>query len=210
MLFQEPLNSILGQSSKVKILRFLIRSQAELNGTQIAKAVGLSHVKSNIALQELVAHGLITMRRIGRSCLYRLDQENIVIKKLLRPLFEKEYHLSDELKKIITGELKPAYPLSIVLFGSIVRGDARPNSDIDLLVVIPQDKNMAQAKREMERAGEKALKIFGNHLSPLVVKVDLFCKKYRRGEKLYVDAVKNGKPIYGESLQGVISVRKKD
>lgn len=210
MLFQEPLNSILGQSSKVKILRFLIRSQAELNGTQIAKAVGLSHVKSNIALQELVAHGLMTMRRVGRSCLYRLDQENIVIKKLLRPLFEKEYHLSDELKKIITGELKPAYPLSIVLFGSIVRGDARPNSDIDLLVVIPQDKNMAQAKREIERAGEKVLKIFGNHLSPLVVKVDLFCKKYRRGEKLYVDVVKNGKPIYGKSLQGVISVRRKD
>ncbi len=182
MLFQEPLDSILGQSSKVKIMRFLIRSQAELNGTQIAKAVGLSHVKSNICLQELVTHGLITMRRVGRSCLYRLDQENIVIKKLLRPLFEKEYHLSDELKKIITGELKPAYPLSIVLFGSIVRGDARPNSDIDLLVVIPQDKNMAQAKREIERAGEK----------------------------LYVDVVKNGKSIYGKSLQGVISVRKKD
>lgn len=210
MLFQEPLNSILGQFSKVKILRFLIRSQAELNGTQIAKAVGLSHVKSNIALQELVAHGLITMRRVGRSCLYRLDQENIVIKKLLRPLFQKESHLSDELKKIIISELKPAYPLSIVLFGSIVRGDARPNSDIDLLVVIPQDKNMAQAKREIERAGEKALKIFGNHLSPLVVKVDLFRKKYRRGEKLYVDVVKNGKPIYGKSLQGVISVGKKD
>lgn len=210
MLFQKPLNSILGQSSKVKILRFLIRSQAELNGTQIAKAVGLSHVKSNTALQELVVHGFITMRRVGRSCLYRLDRENIVIKKLLKPLFEKEYHLLDELKKIIISELKSPYPLSIVLFGSIVKGNARPNSDIDLLLVIPKDKNMAQAKGEVERAGEKVLKIFGNHLSPLIVKVDPFCKKYRKKEKLYVDIVKNGKPIYGKSLQEVISGSKKN
>ena len=40
----------------------------------------------------------------------------------------------DELIRRIVEEVRP---LRIILFGSAVRGEARPNSDIDLLVVMP-------------------------------------------------------------------------
>lgn len=53
MLFSNPLDKILGQVSKIKILRFLINSQAQLNGREIAKNVGLSHVKVHTALKDL-------------------------------------------------------------------------------------------------------------------------------------------------------------
>jgi uncharacterized protein len=46
------------------------------------------------------------------------------------------YH--EEIVKRITGGF---HPLKIILFGSWARGDARPDSDYDLLVVLPQVDN---------------------------------------------------------------------
>jgi len=43
-------------------------------------------------------------------------------------------------------------PVRIILFGSWARGDARPNSDVDLLVVLPQVENKRRATVEILRA----------------------------------------------------------
>ena len=43
-------------------------------------------------------------------------------------------------------------PLRIVLFGSHARGDAQPDSDIDLLVVLAEAPNKRQAAIEIRRA----------------------------------------------------------
>ena len=53
-------------------------------------------------------------------------------------------------------------PLRIILFGSWARGDAHPDSDIDLLVVLPHIENKRQA----------AIRI-GNELSDLPVSKDI-------------------------------------
>ncbi len=42
-------------------------------------------------------------------------------------------------------------PLRIVLFGSHARGDAGPDSDVDLLVVLPQVADKRQAAVEIRR-----------------------------------------------------------
>ncbi len=40
--------------------------------------------------------------------------------------------------KLIDQIVKTAHPLRIILFGSAARGDMRPDSDIDLLIVMPE------------------------------------------------------------------------
>ena len=37
MIFREPLNTILGQLLRVKILRFMVKARVESNGREIAK-----------------------------------------------------------------------------------------------------------------------------------------------------------------------------
>ncbi len=43
-------------------------------------------------------------------------------------------------------------PLRIILFGSHARGDAQPDSDIDLLVILAEAPNKRQAAIEIRRA----------------------------------------------------------
>jgi uncharacterized protein len=42
-------------------------------------------------------------------------------------------------------------PLEIVVFGSYARGDARPGSDLDLLVVVPEPENRRETAIAMRR-----------------------------------------------------------
>jgi len=44
------------------------------------------------------------------------------------------------------------HPVRLILFGSHARGDASPESDIDLLVVLPQVTDKRQAALEIRRA----------------------------------------------------------
>ena len=61
-----------------------------------------------------------------------------------------------------TDEFAGAKPESIVLFGSTARGDSRADSDIDVLVVIPDEMSINRANRHLERAADKISLEFGN------------------------------------------------
>lgn len=44
------------------------------------------------------------------------------------------------------------HPLRIIMFGSQARGDAKPTSDVDLLVVFPECANKREAAIQIQRA----------------------------------------------------------
>lgn len=203
MLFLNPLDTVLGQNSKVKILRFLIRTEAELNGREIAKAVGLSHVKCHSALQELVPHGFVSMRRIGKSTVYHVEMENFLVKELLKPLFDKEQQLLNGLVKLLLSGLS-FQPRTIVLFGSLAKGQARPDSDIDLLVVIPNGESLRKAKGDFGEIEEKVIKSYGNRLAPVIIKEKELFRKYRQPNPFYKEIVKTGRVIWGKPLLEIL------
>lgn len=59
----------------------------------------------------------------------------------------------DNVLNDMTGQIVRRFqPVQIILFGSQARGDAKPNSDVDLLVVLPDAKNRRQTTIEIRRA----------------------------------------------------------
>jgi len=46
---------------------------------------------------------------------------------------------SDELRQQIRESLKPLHPEKVIVFGSYAQGEAGPDSDIDLIVVLDSD-----------------------------------------------------------------------
>lgn len=205
MLLVNQLDHILGQTSKIRILRFLITTDLELNGREIAVAVGLSHVKSHTALKELNQHGVVEMRRSGKSILYRLNLKNVLVKKMLIPLFGKEMRLKNILEEIISEYLKKPAPRSVILFGSFASGRARPDSDIDMLIVASRKEDIPLFKEGLEKAEIEITIGFGNHLAPIVMDEAEFKKRFKNKDKLIRNIAKEGKVLFGDSINDLIT-----
>jgi predicted nucleotidyltransferase len=59
---------------------------------------------------------------------------------------------ADVMQTMTDRIVRDFHPLQIILFGSHARGDAGPESDIDLLVVLPQVANKRLAAVAIRRA----------------------------------------------------------
>jgi predicted nucleotidyltransferase len=201
LLLDRPLNDILGQYSKVKILRFLVNTQAQLNGREVAKNVGLSHVKAHTALKDLTRQGVVAMRSVGNSLVYWLNEEHFLVKEIIRPAFEKEQGAFGYIARIILREIKPPKPLSIILFGSFAKGSASADSDIDIVIVYPNHKNKSLITKELSEAEKRITLLFGNHLASVPFKVEEFQKKLRGKDKFIGEIVRTGRIIYGKNIE---------
>jgi predicted nucleotidyltransferase len=204
MNFTEPLNRILGRLSRVRILRFMIRTGISMSGREIAQAIGLSHVQCNSALRELAEQGIVSVRRVGRANLYELQPDHIIIREWLQPLFRREQELEKRLAEIVVRHLS-AKPESLILYGSVARGTEGPASDIDLLCVVLDRRSAGSGEKELMEAGEEVTRLFGNRLSPRVITKKALLRKSKGEDSFIKTVVGGGKVIYGRTLPEMMS-----
>lgn len=209
MLLDRPLDAILGQCSKVKILRFLVKSQSQLNGREIAKNVKLSHVKTHTALKDLTRHGVVNMRSVGNSLIYWLNEDHFLVKEIVRPAFEKEANLFTHIARIILKEIKLAQPLSVILFGSFAKGNASADSDIDVVIIYPHANQKSLITRGLSEAGKKVTSLFGNHLAGMPLAIDEFQRKLKAKNKFINEIIRTGKVIYGKNISELANLNDK-
>lgn len=205
-MLDRPLNAIFGQVSKVKILRFLVQSQAQANGREIAKNVGLSHVKAHTALKDLTRQGVVNMRSVGSSLVYWLNEEHFLVREIIRPAFEKEAGLFEYVCRIILKEISPPKPLSVILFGSFAKGNASADSDIDIVIIYPRLKDKTVVSGELSRAEGKITSFFGNHLSSVPLSAEEFRKRLKKKDAFINEIVRTGKVIYGKGISELSSL----
>jgi len=199
-----PFNNIFDQFSKLKVLRFLIRTEAELSGREMARAVGISHVICSRSLQELSQHGLVKMRKVGRSILYSLNKEHILVDEILAPLFKKEKMLFLSLTRAILAPLSGPKPISMILYGSqIDEKRVRPDSDFDILCIIPDQTNVKKFKGEISRSEAQIERKFGNCLSLLVMKRSEFLKRKKKREPLLFEIEEQHRLLFGKSFKEI-------
>lgn len=200
MLLDSPLDNIFGQYSKVKILRFLVKSQAQLNGREIAKNVGLSHVKVHTALKDLTKQGVVNMHSVGSSLVYWLNEEHVLVKEIIRPAFEKENGMFSHIVRIIIRGIKPPRPLSVILFGSFAKGGASSASDIDIVIIYPRSKSKPLISKELSEAEKKVTLLFGNHLASTAFSINEFQYKLKKKDAFINEIIRTGKVIYGKDI----------
>jgi predicted nucleotidyltransferase len=141
-------------TSEQKIISFLAdNSGKEFTEKEISKASKVKKSAVNLALHRLSANRLISKKTIGRSSLFKIEENNLFAKEI--KILQSILTLSDLLEK-----LKP-FSQRIILFGSSAEGRNTKESDIDLFV--------------QTDSPEKVRKVILS--SPLREKVQLIAKK---------------------------------
>ena len=132
MNLNRPL-SVITPTVDADVLAVLAGAQASFTGRQVHQVAG-RHSERGIrnALHRLCLQGIVHRERVGAADQYRLNRAH-----LAAPYIEGLAGLRHELLQRISDELSrwTIPPVFAALFGSAARGDMRPDSDIDLLVV---------------------------------------------------------------------------
>ncbi len=191
MRYHEPLNDILGNRVQVKLLRVLVRTKASFTGRELARLIGHSQNQTSIALKELERNGLVICQSAGRSHQYSIDSDNILVTELLEAGFRLEDSLLDRLANVYFEEVGRDLH-SVVLFGSVARGEERPDSDIDLVIVV---KDRADLKVVEDRIAEASVKVtgrFGNQAMPILVTRADYDRKMKSKKGLWREVAETG------------------
>jgi predicted nucleotidyltransferase len=186
---------VFGTRSRVAVLRVLANVEVPLSIRQVAVKAGISHVAALEALNSLAELGVVASSIAGRSHIHWLERRNLVTRDVVLPTFRAEARSGDTL----LAELRTFIPdgfVSAVLFGSYARGDMRPGSDIDVLVVGADRAALDAFLDALSARAAEARAVFGATVSVLGYTLEQV--NALRGSGSFIDGVvEDGIVIYG-------------
>ncbi len=147
MKFHNILDEMLGNKTKVRLLRaFFTYPEKGFTESELERIAGIPQASVHRNVKSLLDNGLLDRKRIGKANLYSLNKEHILY-PLLNGNFEAERNVLVELKNMIEESVKSLPQIELaVLFGSIVKGMERADSDIDIFIVCKGEKSKLEDK----------------------------------------------------------------
>jgi len=146
MSIERRLDDILDTKSKVKIIRLFTSRREDFmaSGREIAKLVSLTPPAVHTALKELHDQGILKRDIIGKQHIYRMNYLSRLVKDILQPAFQKERSIKDDISDFLHGKIK-TYKLqgiiSLILYGSITKGETHERSDCDIAIIVKDAKS---------------------------------------------------------------------
>jgi hypothetical protein len=130
-----PLRSLVPTMDS-EVLGVLAGTQAEMSIAQITAVANRgSRQGLTLALGRLVEHGLVTASPANRGSMYSLNRDHVLADAWLAAIKARGVFL-DRLRDAVQS-LSPR-PLHVSIFGSFARHEGGPDSDIDILFVLPR------------------------------------------------------------------------
>ena len=169
--------------------------------------VGVGTVSSEF--NKLAKEGLVEQKIEGQEKYYKLNLTSPRTRKLCE-LFEidKREKLYKEKRRLawvledFTKRVSDFAPevQSVILFGSVARGQATPRSDIDILVIAP-NSGEERFNELMNAVDRLAAEVSGRHpakLVPIVMMTKDFEKSIKDKKRFAADISKDGIVLFGQ------------
>ncbi|HQZ86224.1 MAG TPA: nucleotidyltransferase domain-containing protein [Actinomycetota bacterium] len=179
------------------VLAVLLRTGVPLTGRQVHGLVrdqcSLWSVQQ--ALASLADLGVVESRAVGRAMVHTINEDHYAIQPL-RVLLDPIAALREAVRAVVGSSVD-----GVVLFGSVARGEATAESDVDLAVVAPSDW---EGRTELEDAVRTRL---GNDCDVLVFTPEEFGRLAGSGEEPVVaQIVADGVVLLGSLPQATVGV----
>lgn len=198
MRVNNPLDDIFQNGHAIRILRQLVLFPSKvITGRGLARELGMNHATCIRALDSLVDTGAISRMTVGKSSVYEIPQDSVLYDGLLKPLFDKEANLLNELVEILSEGIRQ-HIISIYVFGSVARAEDTAVSDIDIAIIL---KAGVDKKKLVETLGENERRIYRLYrigTNVLLYSSDEFMKMKESGHALARDILSEGLLAYGK------------
>ena len=132
MLFSEPFGGVI-PGARGAVLAALLRTDIPLTGRQIHALVSDDYSLWTVqeALKALTQLGIVNTQTIGRAGVHTINENHVSVAPL-RALLDPISALTGTVREAVGNDVK-----TVILFGSIARGEANIHSDVDLAVMAP-------------------------------------------------------------------------
>lgn len=210
MNLSDPIRTVI-PSSHGPVLEVLARTETPLTGRTIASLtdgrVSVSQV--SVALRELVANGLVLLTEHPPANLYLLNRDHIAAEAVEQLARLRETLLGRMRQRIACWEIAPA---AVWLFGSFARGEGGPESDIDVLTLVPdgveggadQDGLPYPADQgwrdQIDRFSDEVYRWSGNDCRVVEYTEAEFEAMLDRDDRLAMDVARDGVHLGGKPL----------
>ena len=204
MELSQPLMSLMRELDATA-LGVLARGGAELTGRQVARLAGSKSPDSiRLALHRLADAGLVIARTEPQATIYSANREHLLwaaIEAALNSRAELEHRIRNLASgSVITG-------VTIAIYGSVARGDSTRSSDVDLLVIFPdettsetRDEFVAELRTHVEHWTGNETQIYDLSRSDLV-------KQRADGDPIVQSWLAEAIVLTGEPLRNIASDR---
>jgi len=167
------------------LIFFLGNPYTEVYLRELSRLLKLSPYTVSNILNILLENNLITRRRAANLIYFKANTKNLFYKHLKIAFNVKEISdsgLIDYITKNFTAIS------SIVLYGSVAKGEDSSDSDLDLLVIGQKPKRLALDEFE---------KKLGRDISIISFKWSEWRKNAKTNKAFYLEIISDGNPLYG-------------
>lgn len=182
-----------------RVLEVLARTDIEMSMRTVARLAGVSANRSTTILNQLVKLGIVERRDIGTTALVRLSRDNEA-SKLIVALAQLTDTVLARLRDA-AATITPR-PCSLIVFGSFVKGQARLDSDVDILAVRPSAVSEGDPAwtETLGKWSDLAARIVGNPVNLVVVSELEIPQLVRRDASVWGSVIRDGITLLGVEL----------
>ena len=199
MNFRRPVEAVVG-GVQGRLLAVLAEVTAPLTLRTLARLADVSPAQASRVLPRLVGLGMVERREVPPASQFMLVRENIAA-QLILALADARTTVLQRMGEVAT-DIRPA-PRAIVVFGSFARGEADDESDIDVLVVRPDDIDEDDEgwSESLEAWRRQVRAIAGNGVEMLEASAGEAVAKLRGRSELWRDIRRDGIVVHGAGLR---------
>jgi len=171
------LEHILGNKATISILRVLFNYKGKtFTERGLAKVSNLSNVEASRTVDQLEKFGIVRIQPVGKAYQISLNDRSYILNKIVQPSLMAEKETLDALIRLLKKHLDTKKIVSATIFGSVVKGEEKEDSDIDLLVI---SDDFDYATEVVANASEEISSTFGTRISPIIFTRKDFTSKAR-------------------------------
>jgi predicted nucleotidyltransferase len=169
MKFHNALEEIFSSKVKIAVMKLMcLNPEQKYSGREMARLLNISASRVSEVLELFRKNAMVSRERVGRASQWGLNKESVLVNEV-SSLINLESKIYRELKsRIYEALIREKTILRVVLYGAVSRKKEKPESDIDVFILVKSKKDKEMAAELVGKLNEYILPRCGNVISETI------------------------------------------